>query len=52
MSSNEPTYSAEEMTCWPVSAQVGNVKKNDPSLIEAHRWHALGTADRVAQRKR
>jgi putative SOS response-associated peptidase YedK len=24
---------AEEMTCWPVSARVGNVKNNDP-LIE------------------
>ena len=23
-----------EMTCWPVSARVGNVKNNDPSLIE------------------
>ena len=27
-------YSTEEMTCWPVRAQVGNVKNNDPSLIE------------------
>ena len=27
-------YSSEEMTCWPVSARVGNVKNNDPSLIE------------------
>ena len=25
---------AEEMTCWPVSTRVGNVKNNDPSLIE------------------
>jgi hypothetical protein len=25
---------AEEMTCWPVSTRVGNVKSNDPSLIE------------------
>ena len=25
---------AEEMTCSPVSARVGNVKNNDPSLIE------------------
>jgi hypothetical protein len=25
---------AEEMTCWPVSARVGYVKNNDPSLIE------------------
>ena len=24
----------EEMTCWPVSARVGNVKNNDVSLIE------------------
>jgi hypothetical protein len=21
------------MTCWPVSARVGNVKNNDPSLL-------------------
>jgi putative SOS response-associated peptidase YedK len=27
-------YPAEEMTCWPVSTRVGNVKNNDPSLIE------------------
>jgi putative SOS response-associated peptidase YedK len=27
-------YAAEEMTCWPVSARVGNVRNNDPSLIE------------------
>jgi putative SOS response-associated peptidase YedK len=26
---------AEEMTCWPVSTRVGNVKNNDPSLIES-----------------
>ena len=25
---------SEEMTCCPVSARVGNVKNNDPSLIE------------------
>jgi putative SOS response-associated peptidase YedK len=27
-------YPSEEMTCWPVSARVGNVRNNDPSLIE------------------
>jgi hypothetical protein len=27
-------YPAEEMTCWPVSPRVGNVKNNHPSLIE------------------
>jgi putative SOS response-associated peptidase YedK len=27
-------YPAEEMTCWPVSTRVGNVKNNDPTLIE------------------
>jgi putative SOS response-associated peptidase YedK len=27
-------FPSEEMTCWPVSARVGNVKNNDPSLIE------------------
>jgi putative SOS response-associated peptidase YedK len=27
-------YPAEDMTMWPVSARVGNVRNNDPSLIE------------------
>jgi putative SOS response-associated peptidase YedK len=27
-------YPAEEMSCWPVSERVGNVKNNDPTLIE------------------
>jgi putative SOS response-associated peptidase YedK len=27
-------YPSEEMTCWPASTRVGNVKNNDPSLIE------------------
>jgi putative SOS response-associated peptidase YedK len=27
-------YPADEMICWPVSPRVGNVKNNDPSLIE------------------
>jgi putative SOS response-associated peptidase YedK len=27
-------YPAAGMTCWPVSARVGNVKNNDPSLIQ------------------
>jgi putative SOS response-associated peptidase YedK len=27
-------YPADDMICWPVSARVGNVKNNDPSLIE------------------
>jgi putative SOS response-associated peptidase YedK len=27
-------YPLERMTCWPVSARVGNVKNNNPSLIE------------------
>jgi putative SOS response-associated peptidase YedK len=27
-------FPVEEMTCWPVSPRVGNVKNNDPSLIE------------------
>ena len=27
-------YPAEKMTCWAVSPRVGNVKNNDPSLIE------------------
>jgi putative SOS response-associated peptidase YedK len=27
-------YPSEKMACWPVSARVGNVKNDDPSLIE------------------
>ena len=27
-------YPSDEMMCWPVSPRVGNVKNNDPSLIE------------------
>jgi len=27
-------YPGDDMICWPVSARVGNVKNNDPSLIE------------------
>ena len=27
-------YPSEEMTYWPVSTRVGNVKNNDPSLVE------------------
>jgi putative SOS response-associated peptidase YedK len=27
-------YSSDEMMCWPVSARVGSVKNNDPTLIE------------------
>src|SRR5262249_12182888 len=27
-------FPSDEMTCWPVSGRVGNVKNNDASLIE------------------
>jgi len=27
-------YPSDEMIAWPVSARVGNVKNNDPALIE------------------
>ena len=27
-------YPSEEMVAWPISPRVGNVKNNDPSLIE------------------
>jgi hypothetical protein len=27
-------YPSDEMIAWPISARVGNVKNNDPSLIE------------------
>ena len=38
-------FPSEEMTCWPVSARVGNVKNNDASLIEpiaAYACHGSG----------
>ncbi len=34
---NQPArlaHPSDEMICWPVSPRVGNVKNNDPSLIE------------------
>jgi putative SOS response-associated peptidase YedK len=27
-------YPSAGLTCWPVSARVGNVKNNDPSLVD------------------
>jgi putative SOS response-associated peptidase YedK len=27
-------YPAEKMLAWPVSGQVGNVRNNDPALLE------------------
>ena len=27
-------YPADGMVCWPVSPRVGNVKNNDPGLVE------------------
>ena len=27
-------YPSDGMVCWPVSTRVGNVRNNDPSLIE------------------
>ena len=27
-------HPTDEMTCWPVSARVGNMRNNDPSRIE------------------
>jgi putative SOS response-associated peptidase YedK len=35
-------YPADRMTCWPGSARVGNVKNNDPSLVEpVSLWYCL-----------
>jgi len=28
------SYSSEEMVAWAISPRVGNVKNNDPGLIE------------------
>ena len=39
-------FPAAEMTSWPVSPRVGNVKNNDPNLIEPIVLpHASGDAD-------
>jgi putative SOS response-associated peptidase YedK len=27
-------YPSDQMICWPISPRVGNVKNNDPTLIE------------------
>ena len=27
-------FPSEEITCWPVSTRVGNVRNNDPNLID------------------
>jgi len=27
-------YPSDATACWPVSTRVGNIKNNDPSLIE------------------
>jgi hypothetical protein len=27
-------HPSEGMVCWPISLRVGNVKNNDPSLVE------------------
>jgi putative SOS response-associated peptidase YedK len=41
-------YPSDEMTCWQVSARVGDVKNNDPSLVEPiaarnpKRWACTG----------
>jgi hypothetical protein len=41
-------YPAEERTCWPVSARVGNVKNNDPSLIEPIGLRSMNLHRRLA----
>jgi hypothetical protein len=47
-------YPPDERICWPMSARVGNVKNNDPSLIEPvpHRDHsgAMRSAIRSMER--
>jgi putative SOS response-associated peptidase YedK len=27
-------YPSDDMICWPVSGRVGNIKNNDPNVIE------------------
>jgi putative SOS response-associated peptidase YedK len=38
-------YPSEELTCWPVSSRVGNVKNNDPGLIEPTAGNPVVTSD-------
>jgi putative SOS response-associated peptidase YedK len=33
-SCGQSPYPSDDMICWPVSARVGNVKNNDPGLVE------------------
>jgi putative SOS response-associated peptidase YedK len=44
-------YSSKAMICWAVSARVGNVKNNDPSLIEPIRGR-VGTQRAAETRPR
>jgi putative SOS response-associated peptidase YedK len=50
-------YPADRMTCWPVDKRVGNVRNNDPSLIEpieltaVRRGITLTTSSAVRQRR-
>jgi hypothetical protein len=44
-------FPSEEMTCWPVSTRVGNLKNNDPSLIEPLREAGTHTRREPRQRR-
>jgi len=39
-------FPSAAMTCWPVSARVGSVKNNDPSLVVADRYRGLSVTRR------
>jgi putative SOS response-associated peptidase YedK len=40
-------YPSDAMTCWPVSTRVGNVKNNDPSLVEPIAAAGIGISGSV-----
>jgi SOS response associated peptidase (SRAP) len=40
-------YPADGMTAWPVSSRVGNIKNNDPGLIEPIAAHSKAVTSRV-----
>jgi hypothetical protein len=50
-------YPAEDMTCWPVSARVGNVRNNDASLtsrsrVPGRRARGEGSNERIRMARR
>ena len=42
-------FPSDEMTCWPVSTRVGNVKNNDATLIDPIAAEYLGAGSGSAE---